>query len=93
VSFIVCVVLYAVFRFIVVLFCVMCVNCLLCLIVLPLPPGKTPFAVKINNNNNNNNNMNMKPVGCEITVCLGNTLLRSGTPVTSLVLFRSTYFY
>jgi hypothetical protein len=31
----------------------MCVICLLCLIVLPLPPGKTPFAVKINNNSNN----------------------------------------
>jgi hypothetical protein len=35
-----------------VLFCVMCVICLLCLIVLPLPPGKNPFAVKTNNNNN-----------------------------------------
>jgi hypothetical protein len=33
VSFIVCVVLCAVFRLIVVLFCVMCVICLLCLIV------------------------------------------------------------
>jgi hypothetical protein len=29
----------------------MCVICLLCLIVYPLPPGKTLFAVKINNNN------------------------------------------
>jgi hypothetical protein len=48
-SFIVCVVLCAVFRFIVVLFCVMCVICLLCLIVLPLPTGKNPLAVKINN--------------------------------------------
>jgi hypothetical protein len=36
-----------------VLFCVVCVICMLCLIVVPLPPGKTPFAVKINNNNNN----------------------------------------
>jgi hypothetical protein len=27
-----------------------------CLIVVPLPPGKTPFALKTNNNNNNNNN-------------------------------------
>jgi hypothetical protein len=45
VSFIVCAVLCAVFRLILVLFCV------LCLIVLSLPPGKTPFAVKINNNN------------------------------------------
>jgi hypothetical protein len=35
-----------------VLFCVMCVICVLCLIVVPLSPGKTPFAVKINNNNN-----------------------------------------
>jgi hypothetical protein len=26
--------------------------CVLCLIVLPLRPGKNPFAVKINNNNN-----------------------------------------
>jgi hypothetical protein len=49
--FIVCVVLYAVFRLVVVLFCVMCVIGVLCLIVLPLPPGKCPFAVKINNNN------------------------------------------
>jgi hypothetical protein len=31
-----------------VLFCVMCVICVLCLIVVPLPPGKNPFAVKIN---------------------------------------------
>jgi hypothetical protein len=45
--FIVCVVLCAVFRLIVVLFCVMCVICVLCLIVVPLPPGETPFAVKI----------------------------------------------
>jgi hypothetical protein len=37
-----------------VLFCVMHVICMLCLIVVPLPPGKNPFAVKINNNNNNN---------------------------------------
>jgi hypothetical protein len=29
----------------------MCVNCLLCLILLTLPPGKNPFALKINNNN------------------------------------------
>jgi hypothetical protein len=46
------VVLCVVFRLIVVLFCVMRVNYLLCLSVLPLPPGKNPFAVKINNNNN-----------------------------------------
>jgi hypothetical protein len=25
--------------------------CLLCLIVVPLPPGKTPFGVQLNNNN------------------------------------------
>jgi hypothetical protein len=48
VSFIVCVVLCAVFRLIVVLFCVVCVICVLCLIVVALPPGKTPFADKIN---------------------------------------------
>jgi hypothetical protein len=29
-----------------------------CLIVVPLPPGKNPFAVQLNNNNNNNNNTN-----------------------------------
>jgi hypothetical protein len=45
----VCVVLCAVFRSVVVLFCVMCVICVLCLIIVPLPPGKNPFAVKINN--------------------------------------------
>jgi hypothetical protein len=54
VSFIVCVVLCAVFRLIVVSFCVTCVICLLCLIVLPLPPDKNPFAIKINNSNNIN---------------------------------------
>jgi hypothetical protein len=46
--FIVCVVLCAVFRLIVVLFCVICVICVLCLTVVPLPPGENPFAVKIN---------------------------------------------
>jgi hypothetical protein len=40
------------FCLIMVLFCVMFVICLLCLIVLPLPPGKTPFSVKINKNYN-----------------------------------------
>jgi hypothetical protein len=49
--FIVCVDLCSVFCLIVVLFCVMCVICVLCLIVVPLPPGKNPFAVKTNNNN------------------------------------------
>jgi hypothetical protein len=44
--FIVCVFLCAVFRLIVVLFCMMCVICVLCLIVVPLPPGENPFAVK-----------------------------------------------
>jgi hypothetical protein len=29
----------------------MCVVCVLCLIEVPLPPGETPFSVKINNNN------------------------------------------
>jgi magnesium-transporting ATPase (P-type) len=33
-----------------VLLCVMCVICVLCLIVVPLPPAKNPFSVKINNN-------------------------------------------
>jgi hypothetical protein len=36
-----------------VLFCVMRVIRVLCLILVPLPPGKTPFSVKINNNDNN----------------------------------------
>jgi hypothetical protein len=48
----VCVDLCAMFRLIVVLFWVMCVVCV-CLIVVRLPPGRNPFAVKINNNNNN----------------------------------------
>jgi hypothetical protein len=43
-SFIVCVVLFAVFRLIVVLFCVMCYLCLVSYCK-PLPPGKNPFAV------------------------------------------------
>jgi hypothetical protein len=30
--------------------------CVFCLIVVPLPPGKTQFAVQLNNSNNNNNN-------------------------------------
>jgi hypothetical protein len=34
-----------------VLFCVMCAICVLRCIVVPLPPGKNPFAVYINNNN------------------------------------------
>jgi hypothetical protein len=29
----------------------MCIR-VLCLIIVPLPPGKTPFAAQINNNNN-----------------------------------------
>jgi hypothetical protein len=33
-----------------VLLCVMCVICVLCLIVVPLPLGKNPIAVIINNN-------------------------------------------
>jgi hypothetical protein len=52
-SFIVCVVLYAVFPFeCVVLFCVTNIICVLCLIVVPLPPGKNPSADEINNNKN-----------------------------------------
>jgi hypothetical protein len=47
-----CVALCAVFRLFVVLFCVMSVICVLYLIVVPLPPGKNPFAVKIYINNN-----------------------------------------
>jgi hypothetical protein len=43
----VCIFMYCV-SFDRVLFCVMCVVCLLCLIVDSLPPGETPFAVKIN---------------------------------------------
>jgi hypothetical protein len=46
----VCVDLCAVFRLIFVLFC-MCIFCVLCLILVRLPPGRNPFAVKINNNN------------------------------------------
>jgi hypothetical protein len=49
-SFIVCVVLCAVLFERGVLFCVMCVICVLCLTVVPLPPGKNPFAVKIHDN-------------------------------------------
>jgi hypothetical protein len=45
-SFIVCVVLYDVFCWKVVSYSV---GSVLCLIVVPLPPGKTPFAVKVNN--------------------------------------------
>jgi hypothetical protein len=33
---------------VVLLFCVMCINCVLCLIVVPIPPSKNPFAIKIN---------------------------------------------
>jgi hypothetical protein len=50
----VCVVLCVVFHLIVALFCVMHVICVLCLTVVPLPPGKPPFAFKINNINNVN---------------------------------------
>jgi hypothetical protein len=42
----------------------MCVISVLCLIVVPLPPGKNPFAVKINNNNNNNNNKKQTETLC-----------------------------
>jgi hypothetical protein len=49
VSFIVCIFLCVVLFECGVLFCVMCVICVLWLIVVPLPPGKDTFAVKINN--------------------------------------------
>jgi hypothetical protein len=64
VSFIVFVMLCAVFCLSAVCNFVCCVLfecgvlfCVLCVIVVPLPPGTNPFAVKINNNNNNNNNI------------------------------------
>jgi hypothetical protein len=56
VVFILCmvfIVLCAVFRLILVLFYVVRVICVVWLIVVPLPPGKSSFAVKINNNKNN----------------------------------------
>jgi hypothetical protein len=37
----------------------LCVICVLCLIVVPLPPGRNPFVVKINNNNDNNKNLDL----------------------------------
>jgi hypothetical protein len=37
-----------------VLFCGMCVIRVLCLIIVPLPPTKNPFAVKVNKINNLN---------------------------------------
>jgi hypothetical protein len=53
VHFIVCVDLCAVFCLRMVCYFVRCVYfCLLCLIVVPLPPGRNPFAVQLNNNNN-----------------------------------------
>jgi hypothetical protein len=48
ISFIVCVVLCAVFCLSVVCYFVCCVICVLCLIVVPLPPGKHKLGVKIN---------------------------------------------
>jgi hypothetical protein len=39
----------------------MCVICVLCLIVVPLPPGKNPFAVEINNNKKINGSTYRKP--------------------------------
>jgi hypothetical protein len=48
-SFIVFVVLCNVFCLrVIVLFCVMCVICVLCHIVVPFPPRKNPYAVKVN---------------------------------------------
>jgi hypothetical protein len=52
VSFIVCVVMCAGFCLSVVCYFVGYVySCVLCLIVVPLPEGKNPFAVQLNNNN------------------------------------------
>jgi hypothetical protein len=34
----------------------MCVVCVLCLTVVPLPPGESPSAVKLNKKINNDNN-------------------------------------
>jgi hypothetical protein len=59
VSLIVCVVLCAKFYLSAVCYFV-CVIYVLCLIVVPLPPGKNQFAVKINNNNDNK--IAMKPL-------------------------------
>jgi hypothetical protein len=44
---------------------IFCVICVFCLIVVPLPPGKNPFAVQFNNNNN-------KPARCrkQAQLCL-----------------------
>jgi Na+-transporting NADH:ubiquinone oxidoreductase subunit NqrF len=53
-----CLDLCAVFRLIIMLFCVICVICVLCILVVRLPLDRTPFAVKINNNNNNNVSVN-----------------------------------
>jgi hypothetical protein len=46
----VCVDLCIVFHWIVALFGVMCVICVFCHIVVPLPLGKYPFSLKMNNN-------------------------------------------
>jgi hypothetical protein len=56
VSIIICIVVCCVLFERGVLFCVMCVICVLCLFVVPLPLGKNPFAVKVNNNTKSNNN-------------------------------------
>jgi hypothetical protein len=49
-----------------VLFCVICVFlCAVSYYIVPMPPGKTPFVVQLNNNNNNNNNNN-KSGECEL---------------------------
>jgi hypothetical protein len=62
----VCVVLCAVFLLIIVLFCVMCVICMLCLTVVPLLPGKTPFAIRsLHINNTTSCQIQfMFPIGC-----------------------------
>jgi hypothetical protein len=39
--------------------------CVLCVIVVPLPLGKIPFAVQLNNNDNNNDSVALV---CERTI-------------------------
>jgi hypothetical protein len=53
VSFMVCLALCAVFCLSVVCYFVLYVCfCVLCLILVPMPKGKKPFAVQLNNSNN-----------------------------------------
>jgi hypothetical protein len=43
----------------------MCIF-VLCLIVVPLPPGKTPFAIQLNNNDDDDN----KILGVDVSTVL-----------------------